>query len=84
MISPEQVETLIKAKLPDAQIQALTNDGEHYEVIVVSSEFEGKGRVQQHQIVYGAVQQEMNSGILHAMSLRTYTPQTWISSGQTV
>jgi acid stress-induced BolA-like protein IbaG/YrbA len=84
MISPEQVETLIKAKLPDAQIQALTSDGEHYEVIVVSSEFEGVGRVKQHQMVYGAVQQEMNSGILHAMSLKTYTPQTWATSRQTV
>jgi acid stress-induced BolA-like protein IbaG/YrbA len=84
MISPEQVEALIKEKLPDAQIQALTPDGEHYEVTVISSLFEGKARVQQHQMVYGAVQPVMDSGVLHAMSLKTYTPATWSATSQAV
>lgn len=84
MISPDQVESKIKAELPDAQVQALTNDGEHYEVTVISSQFEGKNRVQQHQLVYRAVQPEMNSGVLHAMSLKTYTPNDWAAIGQTV
>ncbi|MCY7276772.1 MAG: BolA/IbaG family iron-sulfur metabolism protein, partial [Phormidesmis sp. CAN_BIN44] len=55
MISPDQVEGLIKAGLPDAQVQVqdLTGGGDHYQVTVVSSLFEGKRRVQQHQLVYG-------------------------------
>jgi acid stress-induced BolA-like protein IbaG/YrbA len=77
MVSSEQVESMIKAELPDAQVHVLTNDGEHYEVTVISSAFEGKGLVQQHQLVYSAVQQDMLSGAIHAMAVKTFTPQSW-------
>jgi acid stress-induced BolA-like protein IbaG/YrbA len=85
MISPSQVEAMIKAGLPDAQVQVqdLTGGGDHYQVTVISSQFEGKGLVQQHQLVYGAVRQAMSSEAIHALSLKTYTPQTWQSSRQT-
>ncbi len=84
MVSPDQVESMIKAQMPDAQIQVNTQDGEHYEVVVVSSTFEGKGLVQQHQLVYRAVQQEVLSGAIHALAVKTYTPQEWTAAGQTV
>jgi acid stress-induced BolA-like protein IbaG/YrbA len=79
MISPSQVESMIKASLPDAQVQIqdLTGGGDHYQVVVVSSEFDGKGLIQQHQIVYGAVKQAMSTEAIHALSLKTYTPQAW-------
>jgi acid stress-induced BolA-like protein IbaG/YrbA len=79
MINPSQVESMIKTGLPDAQIQIqdLTGGGDHYQVVVISSTFEGKGLVQQHQIVYGTVQQAMSSEAIHALSLKTYTPQAW-------
>ena len=83
MISPNQVEAMIQAQLPDAQVQVLTNDGEHYEVTVVSSAFAGKGLVQQHQLVYKAIQQEMLSGAIHAMAVKTYTPEAWQTATQT-
>lgn len=83
MVSPSQVESMIKAAIPDAevQIQDLTGGGDHYQVTVVSSQFEGKGLVQQHQLVYRAVQQAMSSEAIHALSLRTYTPQSWAQAG---
>lgn len=86
MISPQQVEVMIKAALPDAQVQVqdLTGGGDHYQVTVVSSLFEGKGLVQQHQLVYGAVRQAMSTEAIHALALKTYTPQTWATIGQTV
>lgn len=86
MISPSQVELMIKAGLPDAQVQVqdLTGGGDHYQVVVVSSEFAGKGLVQQHQIVYGAVRQAMSSEAIHALSLKTYTPEDWAAIGQSV
>lgn len=83
MVSPDQVEAMIKVEIPDAQVQVLTNDGEHYEVIVVSPVFEGKRLVQQHQLVYHAIQTEMLTGAIHAMAVKTYTPQAWESSKQT-
>jgi acid stress-induced BolA-like protein IbaG/YrbA len=86
MISLEQVEALIKAELPDArvQVQDLTGGGDHLQAIVVSSAFEGKSLVKQHQLVYGALQQEMATETIHALALKTYTPEAWNATGQTV
>jgi len=84
MVTPEQVKFMIREGLPDAevQVQDLTGGGDHYQVIVVSSMFEGKGRVQQHQLVYKAVQQAMSSEAIHALSLKTYTPEAWVTASQ--
>jgi acid stress-induced BolA-like protein IbaG/YrbA len=74
MISPDKVETMIQTALPDAQVTVLSNDGEHFEVTVISSQFEGKRRVQQHQLVYGAVKEAMATEAIHALALNTLTP----------
>ncbi|UBF29050.1 BolA family transcriptional regulator [Kovacikia minuta CCNUW1] len=86
MVSPQQVEAMIKAEMPDAQVQVqdLTGGGDHYQVTVISSLFEGKGLVQQHQMVYGAVRQAMSTEAIHALALKTYTPQAWLATGQAV
>ncbi len=86
MVSPVQVEAMIKNELPDAQVQVqdLTGGGDHYQLIVVSSQFEGKSLVQQHQMVYGALRQAMNTEAIHALTFKTYTPQAWGASGQVV
>lgn len=84
MVSASQVESMIKAALPDAevQIQDLTGGGDHYQAIVVSSEFEGKSLVQQHQMVYRAVGQAMSTEAIHALALKTYTPESWTQASQ--
>ena len=86
MISLEQVETLIKAGIPDAQVQVqdLTGGGDHLQAIVVSSEFEGKSLVKQHQLVYSTLQQEMATEAIHALALKTYTPETWNAAGRVI
>ena len=82
MMSPQQVEEMIKIQLPDAlvQVQDLTGGGDHYQVTVVSSQFANKGLVQQHQLVYGALKQAMSSEAIHALALKTYTPDAWDNS----
>lgn len=84
MISPTQVESMIREALPDAnvQIQDLTGGGDHYQAIVVSSAFEGKSLIKQHQLVYGALNQAMSSEAIHALSLKTFTPEAWEQSKQ--
>jgi acid stress-induced BolA-like protein IbaG/YrbA len=84
MISPQQVEEMIKAEIPDAQVQVqdLTGGGDHYQVTVVSSQFEGRALVQQHQLIYGALRQAMSSEAIHALALKTYTPQAWQAGSQ--
>jgi stress-induced morphogen len=67
-----EIERLILAAFPDAQVEIkdLAGDGDHYSATVVSSAFRGKSRVQQHQMVYGALKGQMG-GALHALALQT-------------
>ncbi len=70
------IESLIKESIPDAQvtIQDLAGDGDHYAALVVSTSFAGKTRVQQHQMVYQALEGRMG-GELHALALQTSAPK---------
>ena len=70
-----EIERLIKEAMPDADvaIQDLAGDGDHYSARIVSGAFKGKTRVQQHQMVYAALQGRMG-GELHALALQTSAP----------
>jgi len=67
---------LIKAAIPDAEvtIRDLAGDGDHYAAEVVAESFRGRTRVQQHQMVYRALQGHMG-GALHALALQTLVPE---------
>ena len=75
-IDAGEIERLIKEGLPDAHvaIEGLRGDGDHYAALVVSSSFKGKSRVQQHQMVYKALQGRMGNE-LHALALQTSLPE---------
>lgn len=75
-MSASEIEKMIKEALPDAQVKIrdLAGDGDHYAAEVVSEEFRGKTRVQQHQTVYKALQGNMG-GVLHALALQTSIPE---------
>ena len=83
MISPEQVQTIIQERLSNADVKVV-GDGQHFEAIIVSPDFAGKSKVKQHQTVYAALQAELASETIHALSLKTYTPEAWQAVGQTV
>ena len=83
MISPEQVQAIIKERLSDAEVKVV-GDGQHFEAIIVSEDFAGKTRVKQHQMVYGVLQDELATETIHALSLKTFTPEAWQATGQTV
>jgi stress-induced morphogen len=70
-----EIERLIKASIPDAQvsIRDLVGDGDHWAATVVSEAFRGKSRVQQHQLVYAALREPLG-GVLHALALQTGVP----------
>ncbi len=70
-----EIERLIKQGIPDAKvsIEDLRGDGDHYAARVESAAFRGKSRVQQHQLVYRALQGRMG-GELHALQLTTVAP----------
>ena len=74
-MSPAEIESMIKAAIPDAQvdIEDLRGDGDHYAAYVKSATFKGKTRVQQHQMVYQALRGRMGNE-LHALALQTSVP----------
>ncbi|MEB3320013.1 MAG: BolA family transcriptional regulator [Cyanobium sp.] len=76
MVQPDQVKAAIHRALPDAavEIEDLTGGGDHLQVRVVSSAFAGLNRIRQHQLVYGALRQELASEAIHALALQTSTP----------
>lgn len=74
----ETIKRLIEDGIPGAQV-TVTGDGSHCEAIVVSEAFRGKNMVQQHQLVYGTLGGRMESGEIHALALKTYTPDEWAS-----
>lgn len=71
----KEIETLIMEAIPDAQvrIEDLRGDGDHYAAYVSSPSFEGKTRVQQHQMVYTALKGKMGDD-LHALAIQTSIP----------
>ena len=75
-MNPADIERMIKETIPDAQvvIEDLAGDGDHYAAYIVSPSFKGKTRVQQHQMVYQALQGRMG-GELHALALQTSAPK---------
>jgi stress-induced morphogen len=74
-MSADEVQRIIQGALPDAKVtlEDLAGDGDHYRAHVVSRAFEGKSRVQQHQLVYAAFGERMGTE-LHALALTTAVP----------
>ena len=75
-MSSAEIERLIREALPDSQvrIEDLRGDGDHFAAYVTSQSFQGKSRVQQHQLVYQALRGAMG-GQLHALALQTSIPE---------
>lgn len=76
MLSAQQLENYITQNLSCDYIKVLGDDGTHFEAVIVSPEFVGKTMVQQHQLVYAALGDRMRAEI-HALSMRTLTPEAW-------
>jgi stress-induced morphogen len=72
----KEIARLIKVRFPDAEvtIKDLAGDGDHYAAHVISKAFQGKTRVQQHKMVYEALEGRMG-GVLHALALTTTAPK---------
>ncbi|HEX5337483.1 MAG TPA: BolA family protein [Gallionella sp.] len=79
MVTPESIQLNIAQGMSTEHLR-VTGDGAHFEALVVSEAFEGKSRVQRHQLVYQTLGERMREEI-HALSIKTFTPQEWESRG---
>jgi acid stress-induced BolA-like protein IbaG/YrbA len=71
------IKNMIEAGLPGSQVQVSGADGVHFEAVVVCAAFSGKPMLAQHRMVYATLGDKMATGDIHALALRTYTPQQW-------
>jgi len=78
MLEPDAVRTLLIRAFPEAEIDLvdLTGTRDHYQARIVSTAFAGKSLIEQHQLVYAALGEAMH-GPIHALALKTYTPEAW-------
>lgn len=72
MVTPEQLKDWIETGFDNAQV-SVEGDGHHFEAVIVANEFEGKSRIQRHQLVYAALGDKMKAEV-HALSMKTLTP----------
>lgn len=77
MVTPESIQHDISQGMATVYL-TVEGDGRHFEAVVVSDAFAGKNRVQRHQLVYQTLGERMRDEI-HALSMKTYTPQEWES-----
>lgn len=76
-MGPQQIEQVIMSNMPDARVTVTGDDGVHFDAIVVSPAFAGISPVKRQQMVYAALGDLITSGQVHALGLKTYTPQEW-------
>ena len=79
MVTPESIKAGIEAKLATERVEVI-GDGQHFQALIVSAAFDGKSRIQRHQLVYAALGDRMREEI-HALSMRTLTPAEWNAQG---
>jgi len=83
MITPDEIKATLAKALPVSLVetQDLTGGGDHWQVTVVSSAFEGKGLIDQHRMVNEALKEPMADQRIHALSLKTFSPTQWDKLG---
>ncbi|HLB42431.1 MAG TPA: BolA/IbaG family iron-sulfur metabolism protein [Gammaproteobacteria bacterium] len=78
----ETIKQLIEASLSNSQV-LVEGDGAHFTAIVVSLAFVGKSRLERQQLINIAVKEQLLDGTLHALSIKTFTPDEWQQCKQT-
>lgn len=79
MVTTESIKQSIEGGLACEHVEVI-GDGQHFQAVIVSAEFAGRNRVQRHQVVYRALGDRMREEI-HALSMRTLTPEEWRAGG---
>jgi acid stress-induced BolA-like protein IbaG/YrbA len=75
-MQPDQIKALLLEKLEGSQVD-VNVDGSHVNVVVISSVFEGLSPVKKQQLVYAVLAEPIASGVIHAVNMKTYTPEQW-------
>jgi acid stress-induced BolA-like protein IbaG/YrbA len=77
-MSPEDVKILLENTLFDCEFQVAT-DGGHFNIVAIGEIFTNKRPVQRQQVIYGALGEQISSGEIHAVNIKTFTREEWNS-----
>jgi len=77
MINKEDIKELIENGLSGSEATIVGDDGSHFEGTVVCADFEGKNTIAQHRLVFATLGDRMQTGVIHALAMKTYTPAEW-------
>jgi acid stress-induced BolA-like protein IbaG/YrbA len=81
IMTSEELRAIIASGLPCDHLE-VDGDGRHWSAVIVSGEFAGKRLIQRHQRVYATLGARMHTDEVHALSMKTYTPEEWASAQQ--
>jgi len=76
IMQPEQIQALLQEKIESSQVD-VNVEGSHVNVVVISPVFEGLSPVKKQQLVYAVLSEQIASGVIHAVNMKTYTPEQW-------
>jgi stress-induced morphogen len=78
-MTPNQLKQRLETLAPgtQAEVMDLTGTEDHYQALIISEAFAGKMMIEQHRAVFKLVQAEVDSGEVHALTLKTYTPEQY-------
>lgn len=80
MLDPKQIEAWIAAGFPCEHL-AVEGDGQHFSAVIVSQQFSGLNRIKRQQRINAILKPHFDSGMLHALSMQTLTPDEWKQHG---
>lgn len=69
----EQIKALLESQIADSEVE-VTIDGSHVNLVVISPVFAGLNPVKKQQLVYAVLREQIASGVIHAVNMKTLTP----------
>jgi len=82
-MQPSDVKALLESRIDDCQFH-IQGEGCNFQVVAVGDVFDGLSPVKRQQMIYSALSDEIASGALHAISIKTYTPSQWETAPENV
>ena len=80
-MQPQDVKALLETRIADCDFH-IQGEGCNFQVIAVGERFAELSPVKRQQVIYGALSEEIASGALHAVSIKTYTPAQWQAAAE--
>ena len=81
-MTPQEIKELIEAGFLNSHEVEVNGEGNMFDVTVVSDDFEGKSSVKKQQMVYAVVNDQIRSGEIHALSIKTFTEKEWLTASK--